>query len=222
MFATLLRGIYAVLTGAMTGFFSTFPLGPTGLESAKRQFKYGIKGGLLVGIGSNLADLVYIALIQLGLTQFAHRPKSFDAVFWVLSGGIILYFGYNLLKEKIKIVFPEKNDVQRKEPVPVVGSIMAGFLITIANPATPVIWLGVSSTVLHLWHTRGELYYFFFGGMVLGILSSFPVQNYLVYKGVNHLPSRFKNAGSLTIGSILSFIGLVFVIRGIVEFFILK
>lgn len=220
MLTTLLRGIYAVISGVMTGFFSTFPLGPTGLESAKRQFKYGIKGGLLVGIGSNIADLVYIALIQLGLTKFAHHPKRFDAIFWVLSGGIILFFGFNVLKEKIKIVIPEKSVVQAREKIPVMGSILAGFVITIANPATPVIWLGVSSTLLHMWHARGNLYYLFFGGLVLGILSSFPVQNYLVYKGVNHLPARFKKATSLILGSVLIFLGLVFLIRGIIELLI--
>lgn len=209
---TFLNVVYALFSGVVTGVMATLPIGPTGIESAKRHLRHGIKAGLFVGFGSNLADITYLYLSGLGLAIFANRSANWDAVFWLICGLVLCFVGVQAVFRKTGIFNFEPGE---KEPTSVIKCLLVGFFLTLVNPTTPVIWLGISSSVLHIWKSQGLYYYIVIIGIIMGIVVNFPLQNVIIYKGLHLMRAGKHTFLKILLGLGLIVIGSMFAYRGI-------
>ena len=203
---TLLKSL---LVGYFTGFTVSIPLGPSGIESVNRSISKGFFEGLKVSLGAVAADLTYLLIINLGLFNFLNKNKSFESLFWILSGIILIIFNHFSQKSKSTTTF---NNAK-------LGGFFSGFLITFLNPMTPSLWLAVSGTIMNVWRLKGVLFFTVsFISMILGSISWFIVLNLLATKGVRFFKQNVAKKTSSILNYVLLFLGILFICYGIIKF----
>ncbi|MFA9397479.1 MAG: LysE family translocator [Clostridiaceae bacterium] len=206
----------AIFLGFITGFIFALPLGPAGIEAVKRTISDGFKKGFTVSIGTLTADLTYIILINLGLSKLLSSNKKTEALFWLISGFVLSFIGYNSIKkskDKRSNTGIFKNSKIKSMP------FLAGFIITFSNPLTASCWITLSGTVIRAWYYVGPLYYYLFiFSIILGMFAWMLLLNISALKGVKFLtPSSTKKTSQILIYSIF-FIGLGFIFFGFTMF----
>jgi threonine/homoserine/homoserine lactone efflux protein len=205
-------------TGLFTGFVIALPVGPAGLESIRWTLTKNLKSGILVAAGSLVADAIDIMLINFGLLDLIETNKMLEAIFWMLSGLIIIYIGYNAVKSGKK---QAKEDESEGKKGPTSRPAFVGFLVNITNPMTHFFWLTLSGTVIRVWNAAGRLPYFIYAvfllcGMFLGLVSL----NYLASKGKKFTVPKLsgKAAGLLAYG--ITAFGVGFFAYGLYKLFL--
>lgn len=201
---SLVKGI---LSGYITGFGVSIPLGPSGIESVNRSITYGFIEGLKVSIGAILADISYLIIINFGLFSFFNKNSTFNGFFWIISGIILIVFNHiTKNSNNVNYIFGHKK----------VGGIFSGFTITFLNPMTPSLWLAISGTVMSVWRLSGPLYFFIcFVSMILGSVSWFILLNFLATKGFRLFKGKMAKKTSSLLNYVLLFLGIVFILFGL-------
>lgn len=120
--------------GVLIGLLFGVPAGAVGAMTVQRTWNYGIKAGLLTGMGSSVADCIYACIGAFGLTVISEFLLQYQNVINLVGGGLILYMGLHLI-------------LSRKEPdeVPSVSGrvkmFLSSFLVGITNPAAILTFL---------------------------------------------------------------------------------
>lgn len=118
------------------------PIGPINAAQMDKGIKHGFLNAWVLGLGSVIADIVYMLAVFLGLSQFIEIPivKLF---LWSFGCFVLLYSGIEGLLGAGKIVMnSRKSDESLKK------SFFTGFLMSISNPLTILFWLGIYGSVL--------------------------------------------------------------------------
>lgn len=209
--------IKAIPTGFITGFIISVPLGPAGIESVKRTISKGYKEGFSVSLGALFADLVYLLLINCGLSQILSKNRYTETLFWIVSGIILAAIGYISLRKKSVAFIPFiKNNTQGKS-LP----FLAGFIITFSNPMTPTLWLTLSGTVIRFWYyVSMSCYYTFLISLWCGMVSWFATLNLLALKGLKILTPKTTEGTTDILMMLISITGLAFILFGIIKLLI--
>lgn len=207
----------AVLLGISTGFILSIPIGPSAIESIHRTVSKGFKEGFKVSLGSLGADVFYLLLINCGLANILSNNKKTESLFWIVSGFILAFIGYNSFKHKngTGTVLSRLMTKFNLSSMP----FLTGFFITVFNPMTPSIWLTLSGTVIRAWYYINiTCYYVFMVSLIIGMILWFALLNFLALKGFNLLGKHHSNKTVylLMFGTI--FTGIAFVIYGIYNF----
>lgn len=122
------------------------PLGPIGALCINRTLERGFFAGIAGGIGTALADGLYAALAAIGFAAFAATLETIDTPLRLLGGAFMLWLGWRSLNPA-----PPRAEAQVKAR-DLFGTVMATFLLTIANPMTIISFaalfsgLGLAST----------------------------------------------------------------------------
>lgn len=126
------------LRGVLIGLLFGVPAGAVGAMTVQRTWNYGIKAGLLTGLGSSVADGIYACVGAFGLTVISEFLLKYQTVINLAGGGLVLYMGFHLLLSKKK---PDK--------IPSVSgrikTFLSSFLVGITNPAAVLTFLFASS-----------------------------------------------------------------------------
>ena len=88
--------------GILIGLFFGVPVGAVGVMTVERTWNYGIRAGLLTGLGSSVADSVYSFVGAMGLTVVSGFLLKYEAVIHFLGGSLVLFMGAGLLMGKEK------------------------------------------------------------------------------------------------------------------------
>ena len=122
------------LRGVLIGLLFGVPAGAVGAMTVQRTWNYGIKAGLLTGLGSSVADGIYACVGAFGLTVISEFLLKYQTVINLAGGGLVLYMGFHLLLSKKK---PDK--------IPSVSgrikTFLSSFLVGITNPAAVLTFL---------------------------------------------------------------------------------
>lgn len=208
----------AIISGLATGLVISIPLGPSGIESVKRTISSGYKEGFIVSLGAISADIVYLLLIDAGLSSLLAANERTKALFWIISGIILTIIGYISYKNKKGHKSSSFNIFINNK----LGSMpfLTGFLITFLNPMTPSLWLTLSGTVIRAWYYVNLFsYYIFIFSIIIGMITWFALLNYFTLKGMHILkPSSDKTASFFVY--IIFTIGIGFIIFGFVKLII--
>ena len=128
--------------GVVLGFSIAAPIGPVNVAMIQRGLSQGFAGAFLLGLGSTLADLIYILLAYAGadpLSRFA-----WARILLFAAGAVVLgWLGWGALRAAF--VAPSAAPVEKKEGR---SAFVSGVLITIVNPMTIAFWLGILSASL--------------------------------------------------------------------------
>jgi threonine/homoserine/homoserine lactone efflux protein len=136
-------GLMLLWGGVIMGFVIAAPIGPVNVEIIRRGLGEGFRAALLTGVGSTIADVVYILIAYAGADPLSHRQGAGRLLF-VAGAAVLVYLGVVAIRSAI-----------RPLPVPIAqgdegrGSgrgrraFAAGFVITLFNPMTIAFWLGI-------------------------------------------------------------------------------
>jgi threonine/homoserine/homoserine lactone efflux protein len=142
-FTALLEG------GALLGLSIAAPLGPVNLEMINRGLRQGFRAAFMVGLGSTVADLIYIGIAYAGADPLSHQGWA-RIILFAAGAAVLGYLGVGALRAAwVAGPLPaeagagpgEQRGVRR-------GAFAAGFLITLMNPMTIAFWLGILAAVL--------------------------------------------------------------------------
>lgn len=109
--------------------------GAVGAMTAQRTLNYGMKAGLLTGLGSSAADCIYACIGVFGLTLISDFLMKYHGILNLSGGGLILWMGIRLLRTK---------NGEIKNTADLTGGIrmfFTSFAVGITNPAAVLTFL---------------------------------------------------------------------------------
>lgn len=122
------------LRGVLIGLLFGVPAGAVGAMTVQRTWNYGIKAGLLTGLGSSVADCIYACVGAFGLTVISEFLLKYQTVMNLAGGGLVMYMGLHLLLSK-----------KKPDEIPSVSgrikTFLSSFLVGITNPAAVLTFL---------------------------------------------------------------------------------
>jgi threonine/homoserine/homoserine lactone efflux protein len=141
-------GITLLLSGVIMGFAIAAPIGPVNVEIIRRGLGEGFRAALLTGVGSTLADVVYILIAYGGADPLSHR-RGAGRLLFTAGALVLLYLGAVAIRSALRPV-PEPEMGGGERPATGRGrqAFTAGFVITIFNPMTIAFWLGILGAAL--------------------------------------------------------------------------
>src|SRR5213594_2563169 len=84
--------------GVLLGLSIAAPLGPVNVEIIRRGLRSGFQAALRVGLGSTLAELLYVAITYLGVAPLISRP-SFRIALYIAAALVLGALAKSSLKE---------------------------------------------------------------------------------------------------------------------------
>lgn len=119
--------------GLAIGFAMAVPVGPVGLLCIRRTLNYGLRTGLLSGLGAALADVVFAAAAGAGLASLAEFLLGIEWELRVAGGAFLVLLGIWTFFKR-----------QRQPGATRAGhsAITTTFLLTLTNPMTLLAFLG--------------------------------------------------------------------------------
>lgn len=202
----------SLVMGFITGLLISMPLGPSTIESINRTISKGFKEGFMVSLGAVSADMSYLLLINGGLLTFLNKNESSETLFWLISGCILVHIGYKyIVGSHIRLHFSLNYHNST--------SFISGYIITFFNPMTLTLWIGVSGTIMRVWHHMGYLYYYsFIFSILAGMITWFFVLNLLALKGFKRLKTNRWSCISSFINYLTLILGILFIFYAIIRF----
>jgi amino acid exporter len=142
--------IIAALTGFISGFLVSFPVGPINLTIINEGARRGFRWALLIAGGAVLMETIYCALAFMGVSTF-FTHKTVKAAFELISFLLMLYLGIKFLRAK---AIEEHNRVEDRleEKLHPHSAFMTGFVRVLGNPGVLLLWVTLTATfVSHDW-----------------------------------------------------------------------
>lgn len=202
----------SLISGYLTGLVISIPLGPSAIESVNRTISSGFKEGFMVSIGAISADMTYLILINYGILNILQRQKKTEALFWLFSGIILLIItrkSYRNNDNKLQDISNNNKKI----------SFLSGYMITLTNPMTLTLWLGLSGTALRAWQYVGKFYYYvFILSILFGMITWFFSLNLLALKGFKMLRNDHSKNVSKLMNISIYVLGIGFIIFGLIQF----
>ena len=132
--------LVAFIKGVFTAILLGVPAGPIGVLAIQNTMKYGFRGGVMTGLGSALADLIYaavgvfgISLVQDVLLEHQTIMTSCGAVLMFILGIWMIY----CRKQKVEVE-PTKGGM--------IAGTLAALVIALSNPASMLAFFFAFST----------------------------------------------------------------------------
>ena len=122
--------------GLLIAFIFGIPAGAIGALTVQRTLKNGFLTGLLTGLGSTAADMLYACAGAFGITLISTFLQDNQRVIGILCGMGIIGFGMYIIIHKE----PEKTDT-RSFVSTGWKAFLTSFTLAIVNPATVVTFL---------------------------------------------------------------------------------
>ena len=118
------------------------PIGPVNSARIDKGIKNGFWHAWSVGVGSMLADGIFMLLVYLGFVHFIEIPVV-QIFLWLFGGFVLIYSGVEGMVKAGRLTL---NDMRSKESV--VRSFGTGFLMSITSPLSILFWIGIYGSVL--------------------------------------------------------------------------
>ncbi|WP_223701384.1 LysE family transporter [Sutcliffiella deserti] len=133
----------SIFTYVLLGVSLAAPIGPVNAAQLDKGIRYGFFHAWIFGVGALIADVLYMAMVYLGLINFIDSPfiKTF---LWLFGFFVLSYTGIESLLStgKTNII---KGSLGKAS---LIKSFSTGFLMSISNPLTILFWLGIYGSVL--------------------------------------------------------------------------
>ena len=118
------------LRGILIGLIFGVPAGAIGVLTIQRTLDRGFTAGLLTGLGSSAADLLYSCVGVFGITLISDFLTAHQSVIRIIGGVLISGYGALNLRKKER---PPANAHTGGAPI---KCFVSSFVIAILNPAT--------------------------------------------------------------------------------------
>lgn len=129
-----------LVRGLLVGLVFGVPAGAIGALTIQRTLSRGFWAGMLTGLGSSAADVVYACVGVFGLTVVSDFLLAHQMVISLVGGGIIVLLGVTIFRKKL-------GNVGASDQGGTLSVCFASsFAIAIANPATILSFLVAFAT----------------------------------------------------------------------------
>lgn len=119
------------LKGILIGFAISAPIGPVGVFVLRRAMLHGLAAGMIVGLGSAVADGALAGMIAFGLTSVADFFDRWVGEFKAFGGASLLVIGWWVW---------HTSPPHELKPMPdrkgMVATMLAAIVLTLSNPMT--------------------------------------------------------------------------------------
>jgi threonine/homoserine/homoserine lactone efflux protein len=140
----------AVVTGFLSGFLISIPVGPINLTIINEGARRGFRWGLMIGFGSVLMESIYCAIALAGFAAFLGLPVV-KSVMELLSFLFLLFLSWKYFLAKSIPSHTHSADVIEQKLHPR-SAFMIGFVRVLGNPSVLLLWVTLSATFLsHNW-----------------------------------------------------------------------
>jgi len=202
--------------GVLLGLSIAAPIGPVNVAMIQRGLREGFAGAFLLGVGSTVADLIYILLAYAGTDPLSHLAWARILLF--TAGALVMsWLGYGAIRAALA---DPVNPVEAGGvAAPAARSaFVSGFLITIVNPMTIAFWLGILSASLAA-RSRAPvaIEMLYIGSLVVGCLLWIAALSVALHFGRRVAGGGFLRTVSMTAGLALFGFGTHFALKAIRE-----
>lgn len=121
--------------GILIGLLFGVPAGAVGAMTAQRAYSFGLRAGLLSGLGSSVADCIYACIGAFGLSLISDFLLAHQTTINLLGGAIILVMGLILLLKK------DAESESLAQPAQGAKLFLSSFAVGVTNPAAILTFL---------------------------------------------------------------------------------
>lgn len=125
--------VVTFLKGLVIGFAMAVPVGPVGLLCIRRTLNYGLRIGLLSGLGAALADGFFAAVAAAGLVALTDFLLAVETELRCAGGIFLVMLGIWTFFKRQRPPGATRGGH---------GAIATAFLLTLTNPMTLLAFLG--------------------------------------------------------------------------------
>ncbi|MBV8736314.1 MAG: LysE family transporter [Alphaproteobacteria bacterium] len=126
------------LKGIAVGAVIAVPVGPVGILCLRKTIFEGQLAGLVAGLGAASADAFFGIIAAFGLTFISKWLLGYESVLRAAGGCYLVYAGARALGSPPPAVAREQRD-----PETLVRSFATTFVLSITNPITILVFLGI-------------------------------------------------------------------------------
>ncbi|WP_040952636.1 LysE/ArgO family amino acid transporter [Gorillibacterium massiliense] len=136
-----------ILKGILLGFSIAAPVGPIGIYCIRQTLTRGRRTGFVAGLGAATADATYGMLAGIGIGVSARLLQHIGPILQLLGGLFLIYIGFKtgktVRREDAKGAgLDPAADTSIKSFSPMMKTYLTTLLLTLANPATILSFLG--------------------------------------------------------------------------------
>ncbi|HVY70707.1 MAG TPA: LysE family transporter [Verrucomicrobiae bacterium] len=133
----------AWLTGLVSGFVVSMPIGPTNITIINEAARRGFLRGWLVGLGAVTMDMAYCTL---GLAGFAHLFESrlIKAAMELISFMLLAFLGFKYW-HAATINTPSRGADALTEKIHPSSAYMTGLVRVLGNPGVLLLWIALTA-----------------------------------------------------------------------------
>lgn len=131
-----------LVKGAVIGFCVAAPVGPIGLLCIRTSITHGRLRGLACGLGAATADAAYGLVAALGLTAVTQLLLAHRSSIQTVGGAFLVLLGV-----KLALARPPASTGNLAGQGSHRGAYATTFLLTMANPATILSFIGIFAGV---------------------------------------------------------------------------
>ncbi|WP_395015622.1 LysE family translocator [Robinsoniella peoriensis] len=124
-----------ILKGILIGLIFGVPAGAVGAMTVQRTLNYGMKAGLLTGLGSSVADCLYACIGVFGLTLISDFLFQHQNIINFVGGCLILGMGIRMLQAKASELENIPDSVRG------IKLFISSFAIGVTNPTAILTFL---------------------------------------------------------------------------------
>jgi threonine/homoserine/homoserine lactone efflux protein len=182
--------LVALITGIISGFLVSIPVGPINLTIINEGARRGFKWGLMIGLGSVAMEAIYCAIALTGFSAFLSLPMV-KSIMELLSFLFLLCLSWKYFSAKTIPDHVHSADVIEQKLHPR-SAFMVGFVRTLGNPSVLLLWVTLSATFLaHNWVDRTvDDKVAFVTGVASGAALWFALLSWGVSRGHGRISSR--------------------------------
>ena len=150
MLFNLPSSLVAALTGFLSGFLLSVPVGPVNLTIMNEGARRGLLWALLIGFGAVAMEVIYCALAFTGFASFFTGPMM-KAAMELASFVFMLYLGVRFLSVR-KVEMPSEMEERIKGRLNPHSAFAIGFVRVMANLGVFAFWIVLAANFIsHGW-----------------------------------------------------------------------
>ena len=192
-----------------------FGFGPALFALIQTSIHRGLWSGFLLAFGIFLSDVALVALCFLGAINIMTKPEN-HLVFGIISGIILILFGFFTYRKKVELANPDSDNEVRKPGF--MTYIIKGFFLNIANPFVWIFWMGIVVGITANYEGKVQEVILFFSASLLTVLATDLLKCFGSYKIKRFLTVKLIQWVNRIAGIGLSLFGVYLIIRVFVEF----
>lgn len=200
-----------LVKGLLVGLVFGVPAGAIGALTIQRTLSHGFWAGMLTGLGSSAADVLYACVGVFGLTVVSDFLLTYQSGISLIGGGMIILLGVFIFRGK-------GGGTKNTEPGGTLPMFFASsFAIAIANPATILSFLvafasfGIGDGLTSMQAAHLIVGILLGTGCWWGILSGITT----LFRG--RVTDKIYQVLNRLLGSLMALFGVAMVLRGLLK-----